>query len=148
MAVTAPTYVLEESLSSQKLWKVSAGTRPPQPVEERAFYEKMWTHNFYKSQVKYGIPAEVLTAASPISLSPFADGNFGTELSNYDISKDPQQSSDPTEAALGRLHGQNEESGAIDPHHTIVNKTVKGTGEISAEIHYCNLTNPLAHQGF
>lgn len=73
-AVTAPNYVLEESLSSQRLWKESAGQRPPQPVEERAFYEKMWAQNFARSQVDYQIPADVLTAASPISLNPFADG--------------------------------------------------------------------------
>jgi len=77
MAVTAPTYVLEESQSSQQLWKNTAGTRPPQPVDERAFYEKVWAQNFKRSQVDYKIPAEVLTATSPISLSPFADGNFG-----------------------------------------------------------------------
>lgn len=76
MAVTAPTYVLEESLSSQHLWKHTAGQRPPQPVEERAFYEKMWAQNFARSQVNYSMPSEVLTAASPISLSPFADGMF------------------------------------------------------------------------
>jgi hypothetical protein len=129
MAVTAPTYVLEESLSSQKLWKVSAGTRPPQPVEERAFYEKMWAQNFSKSQVKYGIPVEVLTATSPISLSPFADGNFGNELISYDISDDAKQSSDPTEIALGRLNGQQEERGTLNSHHTVVNRKVKGSGE-------------------
>ena len=43
---------MEESLSSQQLWKDTAGTRPPQPVEERDFYERMWTQNFEKSQVK------------------------------------------------------------------------------------------------
>ena len=73
MAVTAPTYVLEESLSSQRLWKDTAGNRPPQPVEERAFYEKMWAQNFAKSQVNYQIPVDVLTATSPISLNPFAE---------------------------------------------------------------------------
>ena len=52
MAVTAPTYVLEESLSSQRLWKDTAGNRPPQPFEERAFYEKMWAQNFVKSTRK------------------------------------------------------------------------------------------------
>lgn len=74
MAVTAPTYVLEETLSSQRLWKESAGRRPPQPVEERAFYEKMWAQNFEKSQVNYQMPVEVLTATTPISLSPFSEG--------------------------------------------------------------------------
>ncbi|KAL7560837.1 hypothetical protein ACA910_013272 [Epithemia clementina (nom. ined.)] len=76
MAVTAPTYVLEESLSSQKLWKHTAGNRPPQPLEERAFFEKMWAQNFARSQVNYSMPVEVLTASSPISLNPFADGVF------------------------------------------------------------------------
>lgn len=93
MAVTAPTYVLEESPSSQKLWKETAGNRPPQPVEERAFYEKMWAQNFTQSQVKYEIPVDVLVASSPISLSPFADGAFGEDdpdavcedLSNYNL---------------------------------------------------------------
>jgi hypothetical protein len=123
MAVTAPTYVLEESLSSQKLWKESAGTRPPQPVEERAFYEKMWTQNFSKSQVNYGIPSEVLTATSPISLSPFESISYGNELCSYDIAEDSKQCSDPTEAALGRLQSQNKPTGIV------VNKSVKGTGE-------------------
>lgn len=74
MAVTAPTYVLEESRSSQRLWKYTAGNRPPQPVEERAFFEKMWAQNFARSQVNYKIPNDILTATSPIALSPFADG--------------------------------------------------------------------------
>ncbi|CAB9510115.1 expressed unknown protein [Seminavis robusta] len=76
MAVTAPTYVLEESLSSQRLWKYTAGNRPPQPMEERMFYEKMWAQNFARSQVNYQMPVDVLTATSPISLSPFAEGTM------------------------------------------------------------------------
>jgi hypothetical protein len=136
MAVTAPTYVLEESLSSQKLWKNTAGTRPPQPVEERAFYEKMWTHNFEKSQVKYGIPEDILTATSPISLSPFADGNFQTELSNYNISEESKQAEDPAEAHLmDRLNGQSESAAdPTHPRHIVVNKTVKGIGAWSATV--------------
>ena len=91
MAVTAPTYVLEESLSSQKLWKQTAGNRPPQPVEERAFFEQMWAQNFARSNVKYEIPVEVLTASTPISISPFNDDRFGDDgapggdLSNYNL---------------------------------------------------------------
>ncbi|KAL3910629.1 MAG: hypothetical protein SGARI_002028, partial [Bacillariaceae sp.] len=86
MAVTAPNYVLEESLSSQRLWKYTAGNRPPQPIEERAFFEKMWSANFANSQVDYQMPPDVLTATTPISLSPFAEGNFGAkELSNYNL---------------------------------------------------------------
>ena len=93
MAVTAPTYVLEESLSSQKLWKQTAGNRPPQPVEERHFFEQMWAQNFTRSKVKYEIPVEVLTASTPISISPFNDDGFcdddrdapGNNLSNYNL---------------------------------------------------------------
>jgi len=81
MAVTAPVYVLEESSSNQKLWKLTAGNRPPQPVEERAFFKDMWAANFSNSQVKYRMPMEVLTASSPFFLSPFSDGNF-TESTN------------------------------------------------------------------
>ena len=91
MAVTAPTYVLEESLSSQKLWKQTAGNRPPQPVEERAFFEQMWAQNFTRSKVKYEIPVEVLTASTAISISPFNDfgedgvSGPGGNLSNYNL---------------------------------------------------------------
>jgi hypothetical protein len=73
MAVTAPNYVLEESLSSQRLWQESAGQRPPQPAEERAFFEKMWAQNFERSKVAYKMPVEVLTSPSPISIDPFCD---------------------------------------------------------------------------
>ena len=108
MAVTAPTYVLEESLSSQKLWKQTAGNRPPQPVEERAFFEQMWAQNFTRSKVKYEIPVEVLTASTPISISPFNDfgedgvAGPGGNLSNYNLaapfnmkSGDEQCAADP-----------------------------------------------------
>mmetsp|Transcript_11900 Transcript_11900/g.28197 ORF Transcript_11900/g.28197 Transcript_11900/m.28197 type:complete len:682 (-) Transcript_11900:1275-3320(-) len=78
-AVTAPNYVLEESLSNQLLWKNTAGNRPPQPVEERAFFEAQWAENFALSEVEYRMPTEVLTATTPVSLNPFADGNFGTD---------------------------------------------------------------------
>lgn len=91
MAVTAPIYVLEENFSSQILWKKTAGNRPPQPVEERAFFEQVWAQNFARSNVKYEIPVEVLTASTPISISPFndgfnADGAGGNgDLSNYNL---------------------------------------------------------------
>lgn len=116
MAVTAPNYVLEESLSSQRLWKYTAGQRPPQPMEERAFFEKMWAQNFARSQVEYQMPVEVLTATTPISLNPFADSNFvaqANELSQYNLEDATEKShhhpqtkkqhpSDMAEAALMR----------------------------------------------
>jgi hypothetical protein len=141
MAVTAPTYVLEESLSSQKLWKNTAGNRPPQPVEERAFFEKMWAQNFARSSVEYQMPVEVLTAATPISLSPFADGNFDSarnELSNYNIASpdnNPSKEHDVAEATLvSRLNDPSSNHCAattVEPHHheqINIKKTVKGTG--------------------
>lgn len=103
MAVTAPNYVLEESLSSQRLWKYTAGQRPPQPMEERAFFEKMWAQNFARSQVEYQMPVEVLTATTPISLNPFADINFvaeSNELSHYNLE-------DATESAHHHHHHHN-----------------------------------------
>ena len=78
-AVTAPNYVLEESLSDQLLWKETAGNRPPQPVEMRALFEAQLAENFARSEVEYQMPFDVLTATTPHSLNPFADGNFGTD---------------------------------------------------------------------
>ena len=83
--------VLASSLSSQKLFKQTAGNRPPQPVEERAFFEQMWAQNFARSNVKYEIPVEVLTASTPISISPFNDDRYGDDgapggnISNYNL---------------------------------------------------------------
>jgi hypothetical protein len=128
MAVTAPNYVLGESLSAQFLWKASAGQRPPQPYEERAFFEKMWAQNFARSQVNYGMPVEVLTAASPISLNPYADGNFEGSCSDSHcyVNTVPQDTgantTDVTEATLvNRMKG--------NPFNvlTVVNKKVKGS---------------------
>lgn len=148
MAVTAPTYVLEESLSSQQLWKHTAGTRPPQPVEERAFFEKMWAQNFARSQVDYHMPVEVLTAKTPISLSPFADGNFSADsqaaaaavaVGDYGIGPN-HNANDYTSrheevALMRRLHDPRQARHigiqAIGPHHQqhVVNKKIKSAGK-------------------
>ena len=93
-AVTAPNYVLEESLSDQFLWRNTAGNRPPQPLEERAFFEGLWAQNFAMSEVEYKMPVEVLTATTPLSLDPFADGNFGSGEAgggnyNYNLASTP-----------------------------------------------------------
>eukprot|EP00339_Tiarina_fusa_P005320 CAMPEP_0117057456 /NCGR_PEP_ID=MMETSP0472-20121206/39897_1 /TAXON_ID=693140 ORGANISM="Tiarina fusus, Strain LIS" /NCGR_SAMPLE_ID=MMETSP0472 /ASSEMBLY_ACC=CAM_ASM_000603 /LENGTH=514 /DNA_ID=CAMNT_0004774365 /DNA_START=182 /DNA_END=1726 /DNA_ORIENTATION=+ len=138
MAVTAPNYVLEESLSSQRLWKDTAGQRPPQPVEERAFFEKMWAQNFVRSRVEYEMPVEVLTATTPISLSPFADGNFENDrggMTDYNLagaSRDDTDTHSVAEAALiSRLNDPRPSHTSSEPHHLqqqIINKTVKGSG--------------------
>ena len=116
--------MLEESLSSQKLWKQSAGHRPPQPVEERAFYEKMWAQNFARSQVDYQMPVEVLTATSPLSLNPFADGNF-EHAGDYDVIAPPPQSNGGDVAEGMLVRGMNDHDRLAT---TVVNKKVK-TGE-------------------
>ncbi|CAB9530875.1 expressed unknown protein (Partial), partial [Seminavis robusta] len=76
MAVTAPTYVLEESLSSQRLWKYTAGNRPPQPMEERMFYEKMWAQNFARSQVNYKCPSMCSRPRRPFPSAPLLEGTM------------------------------------------------------------------------
>ena len=76
MTVTAPNYVLEESLSSQRLWKDSSRTRPPHSVEERPYFENLWSDNFAQSSDNYQMPGDVLTVSSPISLCPFAGGGL------------------------------------------------------------------------
>jgi len=145
MAVTAPNYVLEESLSSQRLWKDTAGQRPPQPVEERAFFEKMWAQNFARSQVEYKMPVEVLTATTPISLNPFADGNFDTQdsqLSNYNLSEgagggDSQKNYMAEAALMRKLYEPSARASGVPPgmagdydprqYAEVVNRKVKTT---------------------
>lgn len=76
------------------------------------------------------MPVEVLTATSPISLSPFADGIFdsprGADLSNYTLAPDNgSKNHDVAEATLmHRLH--DDEPNQYN--QAVINKTVKGTG--------------------
>jgi hypothetical protein len=159
MAVTAPTYVLEESISSQLLWKYSAGQRPIQPFEERAFYEKMWAQNFARSQVNYKIPVEVLTRPSPISLNPFADSNFDTAPDDehnhvYSATVIPPDSggtgasSNIAEAALAnRMNNTVYPSNAL----AIVNRTVKdssGEGELTVLVRGDNVFGTTVSKSF
>jgi hypothetical protein len=157
-AVTAPNYVLEESLSSQKLWKESAGQRPPQPVEERAFYEKMWAQNFARSQVDYRMPVDVLTAASPISLNPFADGTEDDNLGgmgNYSNAI-PQidavggvTSGDVAEAAL--VHRMNDNDALLQSNFTSVKKEVKdsaGDGNLTVLVRGDNVFGTTVSKSF
>jgi hypothetical protein len=156
MAVTAPTYVLEESLSSQKLWKESAGCRPPQPVEERAFYEKMWAQNFARSQVQYGVPVEVLTATSPIGLDPFAegttfDGNV-TSSGHYATTAAAHggKVTDNAEAALvSRMVMNPDASHGRNPQLQIVNKKVKDqTGDLTVLVRGDNVFGTTVSKSF
>jgi hypothetical protein len=126
MAVTAPTYVLEESLSNQQLWKYTAGNRPPQPIEERAFFEKMWSQNFVRSNVDYRVPVEVLTATTPFSMSPFADGNFDTTPTMPDQHQTTQ--TDITELTLvSRMNIDTMVNANNNNMENFVNKTVNSS---------------------
>jgi len=93
----------------------------------------MWAQNFARSNVKYEIPVEVLTASTPISISPFNDG-FGSDgpggpgdLSNYNLAApfnvkpgdhptDPASvkaaEADVAEATL--IHKLNNSNGAVE----------------------------------
>lgn len=55
---TTPIYVLESSLSTQKLWYETAGRRPRQPENERRYYEQLWRDNFENSSIKYDAKPE------------------------------------------------------------------------------------------
>lgn len=59
-----PLYILECSLETQQLWYSTAGRRPKQPLNERAYYEQLWRKNFESSQVHYRDPIESLLAQS------------------------------------------------------------------------------------
>lgn len=149
MAVTAPTYVLEESWSSQKLWKESAGQRPPQPMEERAFYEQMWAQNFARSQVQYNVPVEDLTATSPISLDLFADGNFDgftTSSGHYATSSKV----DNAEAALvSRMVMNPDMSHGRNPQLSVVNKKVKDqSGDLTVLVRGDNVFGTTVSKSF
>lgn len=155
MAVTAPTYVLEESLSSQKLWKYTAGNRPPQPVEERAFYEQMWSQNFARSKVDYNVPVEVLTATTPISMSPFADGSFDTSNAMAAVAAAESGSKSKTpSAAIAEATLQNMQSSEIinsNSRDTVVHKTVKGSsseGDITVLIKGDNVFGTTVSKSF
>jgi len=156
MAVTAPTYVLEESRSNQKLWKETAGNRPPQPVEERAFFEKAWAQNFSRSQAKYHMPADVLTASSPISLSPFADGTFddvdgsGADCTNYNLAV-------PFTANVGTLKNDSKQicdaawvkaAEADAAEATLIHGILRSAGANGKQANYHNLRNVGPHNHF
>jgi len=154
MAVTAPTYVLEESLSSQKLWKYTAGNRPPQPVEERAFYEQMWSQNFARSKVDYKVPVEVLTATTPISMSPFADGSFDTSnaMAAVAAAESGSKSKTPTAAiAEATLQNMQTSENINSNRDNVVHKTVKGSsseGDITVLIKGDNVFGTTVSKSF
>ena len=130
-AVTAPNYILEENLSSQMLWRNTAGNRPPQPEEERAYYETVWRQNFAMSHVHYNVPKEELIEGS--SNSPFTDNHFddNREFSNYSLATDFMATHAEVAEAIQRLHGGTATGPVLDGQSSkpkVVNKKVKGHG--------------------
>jgi len=115
-AVTAPTYVLEESLSSQALWNDTAGHRPPQPVDERVFYERLMSQNFQRSNVDYGVSHDVLTANSQLSLSQFSDIDYvnhgGVVMPSGPVGARRPGDPSPLGSPLGAIGGGTDDSAA------------------------------------
>jgi hypothetical protein len=131
MAVTAPPYILEENLSTQMLWKHTAGNRPPQPAEERAYFEMIWRQNFALSNVEYSIPPESLNAGT--SNSPYTEEGYGNMPSygTYTLATDFMATDAEVAEAIERLHGTSGHMGPTGAEHakpTVVNKQVKGAG--------------------
>lgn len=117
----APTYVLEESPSSQNLWKQTAGHRPPQPIEERAFFERMWADNFARSQVHYGVSVEDLVRnGSTVDSSPMVveeDDVSGSERmysSIYSIASPSLRSTRQEDVAEAILVSRMNDMGGMD----------------------------------
>jgi len=80
------------------------------------------------------MPVDVLTATTPISLSPFADGNFTNEGNtsgeerdtNYSVEPNDVQNGGTLSGGLGSARTNNGRVlGPYVHHHTLVNKTVK-----------------------
>lgn len=135
MAVTAPTYVLEESLSAQRLWKDTAGNRPPQPEELRAFFEKLYRQNFIVSKVNYSQPLDVLTQGTDSLLSDHHPSDSlmrGQPRSNYMLATDSVATDEEVAEAIERLHGYSGGSLGVDPRTQleVVNKIVNGRNEV------------------
>jgi len=128
MAVTAPNYILEENLSSQMLWKHTAGNRPPQPEEERAYFEMLWRQNFALSNVEYSIPPESLNAGTSNGEDHY--GPMQT-YGSYNLATDFMATDAEVAEAIERLHGTSGHMGPTDVERTkptVVNKQVKGAG--------------------
>jgi ribosomal protein L23 len=129
MAVTAPPYILEENLSTQMLWRHTAGNRPPQPAEERAYYEMIWRQNFALSNVEYSIPPESLNAGT----SDHTEEGYSNMPSygTYTLATDFMATDAEVAEAIERLHGTSGHmvpTGAEHTKPTVVNKQVKGAG--------------------
>lgn len=136
MAVTAPHYILEENMSNQMLWKQTAGNRPPQPEEERAYFEMLWRQNFALSNVEYDLPPESLNEGT--NNSPYGENDAYGSMQNYGsytLATDFMATDAEVAEAIARLHGT---SAAMIPKSRtdvertkpeVVNKKVKGSNE-------------------
>ena len=134
MTIEPPNEVLEESLSAQELWRNTAGTRPPQPPEDRAHYEMLWRQNFILSNVDYPVPVEVLMKGTPTSSSAFEDNHFAAdsrELSYYgNLATDYIATDAEVTEAIERLYGSRERPQSTP--YDVVNKQVYCTGSKEA----------------
>lgn len=81
---TPPADVLGSSLSSQRLYEKTAGTRPAQPPLLRERLEAEWAKNYERSAVPYeeafGLTRENLTQRSQLPAEDTAEAAIGPEL--------------------------------------------------------------------
>jgi hypothetical protein len=125
-ALNAPNYILEQNLSDQMLWKHTAGNRPPQPEEEREYFEMLWRQNFALSNVEYNVPKESLIEGT--SSSPYYGGNdaIAPNFSSYNLATDFMATDAEVAEAIHRLHGGVNMTSVEKTKPQIVNKKVKG----------------------
>ena len=121
-ALNAPNYILEHNLSDQMLWKHTAGNRPPQPEEEREYFEMLWRQNFAISNVEYNVPKESLIEGT--SSCPYYEGT--PNFSSYNLATDFMATDAEVAEAIHRLHAGVNMTSVEKTKPQIVNKKVKG----------------------
>jgi hypothetical protein len=121
-ALNAPNDILELHLSDQILWKHTAGKRPPQPEEEREYFEMLWRHNFAISNVEYNVPKESLIEGT--SSCPYYEGT--PNFSSYNLATDFMATDAEVAEVIHRLHAGLNMTLVEKTKPQIVNKKVKG----------------------
>jgi hypothetical protein len=121
-ALNAPNDILELHLSDQILWKHTAGKRPPQPEEEREYFEMLWRHNFAISNVEYNVPKESLIEGT--SSCPYYEGT--PNFSSYNLATDFMATDAEVAEVIHRLHAGVNMTLVEKTKPQIVNKKVKG----------------------
>lgn len=109
------------------LWKHTAGNRPPQPEEEREYFEMLWRQNFALSNVEYNVPQESLIEGTSTS-SPYGGHDaIAPNFSSYNLATDFMATDAEVAEAIHRLHGGVGTTASVEKTKPeVVNKKVKG----------------------